>query len=66
MQSGTNPRPDNTGFAHRPAGGYMLISQKLEVMTTDYKDARSVVGAFMLEQRTNLQNLSMQQVADAT
>lgn len=44
----------------------MLISQKLEVMTTDYKDARSVVGAFMLEQRTNLQNLSMQQVADAT
>ena len=21
MQSGTNPRPDNTGFAHRPAGG---------------------------------------------
>ena len=44
----------------------MLISQKLEVMATDYKDARSVVGACMLEQRTNLQNFSMQQIADAT
>ena len=44
----------------------MLISQKLEVMTTDYKDARATVGSFMLEQRINLQNLSMQQVADAT
>lgn len=44
----------------------MLISQKLETMMVDYKDARSTVGAFMLEQRTNLQNFSMQQVADAT
>lgn len=44
----------------------MLIFQKLEVMTRDYKDARAVVGAFMLEQRTNLQNFSMQQIADAT
>ena len=44
----------------------MLISQKLEAMTADYKDARAVVGSFMLEQRTGLQNLSMQQVADAT
>lgn len=43
----------------------MLISQKLEAMTADSKDARATVGAFMLEQRTNLQNLSMQQVADA-
>lgn len=44
----------------------MLISQKLEAMTADYKDARAVVGAYMLEQRTNLQNLSLQQIADAT
>lgn len=44
----------------------MLISQKLEAMTADYKDARAVVGSFMLEQRTNLQNLSLQQIADAT
>lgn len=44
----------------------VLIFQKLEAMTTDYKDARAVVGAYMLEQRTNLQNLSLQQIADAT
>ena len=44
----------------------MLISQKLEAMTAEYKDARAVVGEFMLEQRTKLQDLSMQQVADAT
>lgn len=44
----------------------MLISQKLESMSMNCKDARASVGAFMLEQRTELQNLSMQQVADAT
>lgn len=44
----------------------MLIFQKLEVMTRDYKDARAVVGAFMLKQKVNLQNFSMQQIADAT
>lgn len=44
----------------------MLISQKLEAMTVDCKDARSTVGAFMLEQRIKLQDFSMQQVADAT
>lgn len=27
----------------------MLISQKLEAMTADYKDARAVVGSFMLD-----------------
>lgn len=36
----------------------VLIFQKLEAMTADYKDAWAVVGAYMLEQRTNLQNLS--------
>lgn len=44
----------------------MLISQKLEEMSVKCKDARGVVSGFMLEQKTNLQNLSMQQVADAT
>ncbi len=44
----------------------MLISQKLEEMSVNCKDARASVSAFMLEQRTKLQDLSLQQVADAT
>lgn len=44
----------------------MLISQKLESMAMSCKDARLLVSTFMLEQRTKLQNFSMQQVADAT
>ena len=43
----------------------MLISQKLESMSINYKDARASVSTFMLEQRTKLQNFTMQQVADA-
>lgn len=44
----------------------MLLSQKLEEMTVKYQDSRKTVGLFLLEQRLQLERLSMQQIADAT
>ncbi len=44
----------------------MLIQQKLDEMTVKYADSRASVARFLLEKKAKVNQMSMQQVADAT
>lgn len=44
----------------------MLISQKIEQMTRYAQDAQKNIGDFLLNERQNLSDYTMQEIADAT
>lgn len=44
----------------------MIIIQKIEEMTNNYNDARNSVGKFLLENKRELDDYSMQEIADIT
>lgn len=44
----------------------LIIIQKIEEMTNNYNDARNSVGKFLLENKRELDDYSMQEIADIT
>ena len=44
----------------------MLIMQKIEELTNRYDDSRRVVGEFLIHERRNLKQYTMQEIADQT
>ena len=44
----------------------MLIIQKIEDIVRNYEDFRKIVGEFLIKEKRNLNNYSMQKIADMT
>lgn len=44
----------------------MLITKKIEQITRKYSDARYTVGEFLIKEKRNLKQYSMQEIADLT